>query len=69
MKTSSELSDLPDLGRDLPTTPEDVRVLRERRARPDANWMEELQALHDQFVGPEARRRRRTFEGFEPFEL
>jgi hypothetical protein len=69
MKTSKVPSDLPDLERDLPTTPDDVRLLRERRPRPSANWLEELQALHDQFADPTARRRRRTFEGFEPFEL
>lgn len=69
MKTSSEHSDLPDLERDLPTTPEDVRALRERRRRPSSDWLEELQALHDQFADPVARHRRRTFEGYEPFEL
>jgi hypothetical protein len=58
-----------DLERDLPTTPDDTRALSERRLHPAANWLEELQTLHDQFADPTARHRRRTFEGCEPFEL
>jgi hypothetical protein len=69
MKTSSEHSDLLDFEHDLPTTPDDIRALRQRRLRPGTHWLEELQALHDQLVDPAARRRRRTFEGCEPFEL
>ena len=70
MKSSREHSDLLDFERDLPTTPDDVRALRERRRpRPTADWLDELQALHDQFIDPTARPRRRTFEGCEPFEL
>jgi hypothetical protein len=69
MKTSNGRSDLPDLERDLPTTPDDVRALRERQVRPNDNWLEVLQALHDQFADPAARHRRRRFEGCEPFRL
>jgi hypothetical protein len=69
MKTSSAPSDLLDLERDLPTTPDDVHALRQRRPRPGAHWLEELQALHDLLAAPAARHRRRTFEGCEPFEL
>jgi hypothetical protein len=60
-----------DLERDVPTTPEDLRVLREHRPVPGADWLAQLEALAavaDLF--PEARRRPRpTFAGLPPFEL
>lgn len=63
-------SDLIDLERDIPTTAEDVRALRESRPRPATDWLEQLQKLVDQLPDAhEIRRRRRTFEGCEPFEL
>lgn len=56
------------------TTDEDIRVLRELRApvplAPD--WVERMTELSEAFrqAFPEAyARERRTFEGFEPFEL
>ncbi len=59
-----------DLERDLPTTPEDVRALRENRPKGGADWLGQLQSLADQFpLSEEARRRKRTFAGCEPFEL
>lgn len=64
--------DLVNLDRDLPTTAEDVRRLRELRATvrwgPD-RWAE-LQAWVDSMPNvQEALRKRKTFEGCEPFEL
>ena len=66
---SNEPSDLPDLGLDLVTTEEDVRVLRGLRAPvpPGADWLDRLTALSKAF--PADLGSRRTFEGFEPFEL
>ena len=65
--SSKELS---DLDRDIPTTPEDVRALRENRPRFGSDWLEQLQKLVDQVPDAhEIRRRRKTFEGYEPFEL
>jgi len=59
-----------DLERDLPTTPDDVRALRENRPKAGANWFEQLQSLADQFPpSEEALKKRRTFAGCEPFEL
>jgi len=59
-----------DLERDLPTTAEDVRALRENRARGGADWLEQLQALTAWFeTSADSLRRRRTFAGCEPFEL
>jgi hypothetical protein len=67
---SKRPSELLDLERDLPTTPEDVRALRENRPKAGDDWLEQLQSLADQFpLSEEARRRRRTFAGCEPFEL
>jgi hypothetical protein len=62
--------DLLFLERDLPTTAEDVRALRENRPRGEGDWWDQLMRLSEQF--PEAAPalgRRRTFEGYEPFEL
>lgn len=68
--SSKKPSEMLDLENDLPTTPEDVRALRENRPKAGANWLEQLQALADQFPPTEEElRNRRTFEGCEPFEL
>ena len=65
-----EPSDLLDLEQDIPTTPEDIRALRENRPRPGPDWLEQLQKLVDQVPDAhEIRRRRKTFEGCQPFEL
>ncbi|HXO19177.1 MAG TPA: hypothetical protein VOA87_04545 [Thermoanaerobaculia bacterium] len=63
-------SDQFDLERDLPTTEEDVRALRENRPPATEDWWDVLTRLSEQFPpSAEALRRRRTFEGCEPFEL
>jgi hypothetical protein len=70
--SSSDPSDgLLDLERDLITTPEDVRALRERRrARSDVPWWEQLQTLHDQIPNAhELLHRRRRLVCDPPFEL
>jgi hypothetical protein len=68
--SSKEPSDLLDLERDIPTTPEDILALRENRPRSDPDWLEQLQKLVDQVPDAhEIRRNRKTFEGYEPFEL
>ncbi len=70
--SSRKPSDLPDLERDIPTTPEDIQALRKNRPVTGPNWLEQLQALIDQVppdVARENLRRRKTFEGCEPFEL
>ena len=70
--STRESSDLPNLERDLPTTPEDIEALRKNRPVADPNWVDQLQAMIDQMppeVVREALRRRKTFEGCEPFEL
>lgn len=59
-----------DLERDIPTTPEDVIALRKQRPVRGENWLEDLYRLTQQLPGvDEALRRRKTFEGCEPFEL
>jgi hypothetical protein len=59
-----------DLERDIPTTSEDIRALRENRLRARPDWLEQLQELVDQVPNAhEIRRRRKTFDGAEPFEL
>lgn len=68
--SSKKRSDLLDLERDIPTTPEDIRALRENRPRFGPDWLEQLQELVDQVPNAhEIRSRRKTFEGAEPFEL
>ncbi len=68
--SSSDDFDLLDLERDIPTTPEDIRALREIRPRMPENWWDVLTLASEQFPGvQEALRRRKTFEGCEPFEL
>lgn len=67
---SSEPFDLLDLERDIPTTPEDIRALREHRPRMPENWWDVLTEASEQLPGvQEALRRRKTFEGWPPFEL
>ena len=67
---SSEPLDLVELERDIPTTPEDIRALREHRPRMPQNWWDVLTEASEQLPGlREARHRRRTFEGCTPFEL
>lgn len=68
--SSKESSDLLDLERDIPTTPEDIRALEENRPRGGADWLQQLEELSKQFpISPEELARRPTFEGCEPFEL
>lgn len=63
-------SDLLDLEKDIPTTAEDIRALRENRPRPNLHWLDQLQILENQVPNAhELRLKRRTFEGWEPFEL
>jgi len=67
---SSEPLDLAELERDIPTTPEDIRALRELRPRMPENWWDVLREASEQLPGlQEARLRRKTFEGYLPFEL
>ncbi|HXU34223.1 MAG TPA: hypothetical protein VN851_26930 [Thermoanaerobaculia bacterium] len=68
---SNDRSDfLFDIERDIPTTPEDVIALRKNRPVRGENWLEDLHRLTQQLPGvQEALRRRKTFEGCEPFEL
>lgn len=68
--TSKRNPDLLDLERDIPTTPEDIRALRENRPRASADWLGQLELLVVQVPNlDEIRRRRPTSEGYEPFEL
>jgi hypothetical protein len=68
--SSEKPLDLLDLERDIPTTPEDIRALRENRPKPDLHWLDQLQILVDQVPNAhELRLKRRTFAGCEPFEL
>ncbi len=68
--SSKKPADLLNLERDIPTTPEDIRALRENRPKPAADWLDELTRLSEQIPNVEqVRRRRKTFAGCEPFEL
>ena len=68
--SSKKPSEMLALEKDLPTTPEDVRALRENRPKASADWFAQLQSLADQFPpSEEALRKRKTFAGCEPFEL
>ena len=70
LKKSSEPLDLLALERDIPTTPEDIRALRQHRPRMPESWWDVLTEASEQLPGlQEARRRRKTFEGCSPFEL
>ena len=62
--------DLLNIERDIPTTPEDIRALRENRIKRGEDWLNQLTKLSQQIPNlEEIIRKRRTFEGFEPFEL
>ena len=62
--------DLLDLERDIPTTPEDIRALRKNRPKVAEDWLTQLTIAVLQIPNlEELRRKRRTFEGCEPFEL
>lgn len=68
-KRASEGEDLDRLEVDLPTTSEDVAALRRARERVRGGFTLErvdLLRLPDWLPRPP---RRRTFEGYEPFEL
>lgn len=68
--SSKRKPDLLNLEMDIPTTPEDVRALRENRPKPAADWLEQLTKLSKQIPNvEEVRHRRKTFAGCEPFEL
>ena len=68
--SSKNPPDLLNLERDIPTTPEDIRTLRENRPKPGPDWLDELTRLSQQIPNvEEVRRRRKTFAGCEPFEL
>jgi hypothetical protein len=66
---SKKPSDLPHLAQDIPTTPEDVRFLRENRPRSDSSTFEQIQALVDQIPDLQEILRRRPVPQGEPFEL
>ena len=67
---SSKKPDLLNLERDLPVTPEDVQALRRNRPRTGEDWLNMLTRMYEQVPNvEELRRKRRTFEGCEPFEL
>lgn len=70
MRSNDRSNFLFDIERDIPTTPEDVIALRENRPVRGESWLEDLHRLTQQLPGvQEALRRRKTFEGCEPFEL
>jgi hypothetical protein len=70
MKSNAPSDPIPDLEWDVPTTPEDVRALRENRPTQGQDWWERFQQTVDQLPGvQEALRKRPTFEGCPPFEL
>jgi hypothetical protein len=69
---SEKKPDLLNLERDIPTTPEDIRALRENRPRlnPGDDWLAMLTRFSEQVPNlEEILKKRRTFEGCEPFEL
>ena len=62
--------DLLNIERDIPTTPEDIRALRENRPKRAEDWLNQLTRVSQQIPNiEEIIRKRRTFEGVEPFEL
>jgi hypothetical protein len=67
--TSSEPLDLLDFERDIPTTPEDILAQRQHRPRMPENWWDVLTEFSEQFPNLREARRRKTFEGYAPFEL
>jgi hypothetical protein len=67
---TSRKPELLDLERDIPTTPEDIRALRENRPQRGEDWLNQLTRMSQQIPNlEEILRKRRTFEGCEPFEL
>jgi hypothetical protein len=67
---TSRKSELLDLEKDIPTTPEDIRALRENRPKVGEDWLNQLTRISQQIPNlEEIIRKRRTFEGCEPFEL
>jgi hypothetical protein len=58
-----------DLERDLPTTPEDARVLRELRAARLEDALVHARRLLAPGWSLEAAAARSSFAGFQPFEL
>jgi hypothetical protein len=67
---SSKKADLLFLERDLALSAEDLRAMREHRPSAWANWWDQLTMLSEQFpASAEELSRRKTFEGYEPFEL
>jgi hypothetical protein len=59
-----------DLEKDIPTTPDDTRALRENRPKVGEDWLNQLTRVSQQIPNlEEIIRKRRTFEGCEPFEL
>jgi hypothetical protein len=67
---SSKKPDLLNLERDLPVTLEDIQALRKNRPRTGEDWLNMLTRMYEQVPNAEElRRKRRTFEGCEPFEL
>lgn len=67
--SSKKPTDLLDLERDIPTTERDTERLAELRSDALAAGARVMQRLHDAL--PEAAKKpdRKTFEGYEPFEL
>lgn len=68
---SSKRPELLDLERDLPTTAEDVQVLRELRLRRTQGGWEDLllQLSAAEPTSSDELRKRKTMAGMEPFEL
>ncbi|HKI03306.1 MAG TPA: hypothetical protein VKK31_15110 [Thermoanaerobaculia bacterium] len=68
--TLKKTLDIGQLAKDLATTPEENRALRENRPQAGADWWDQLTRLYEQVPNvEELRRRRKTFAGCEPFEL
>lgn len=69
MKKSQPTADLLDFERDLPTTPEDIEMLRRLRAPAPHSLLHRLDELAPPDLFGPPPRRRTTSAGFEPFEL
>jgi hypothetical protein len=66
----SRKPELLELEKDIPTTPEDIRALRENRPKVGEDWLSQLTRVSQQIPNlQEILRKRPTFEGCEPFEL
>ncbi len=66
---SSELSELFDPERDIPTTEEDVRMQRKLREQPGENLLPRIDELLNIRQFENIPPRLSTSEGWEPFEL